>query len=169
MLTTNLSQTSKTRKKLIAALAYLIDRAEIDITSALSRETSITFNSRHYEIIWINTERTDGFSGRSRFYIVLKAPDSTNNYNIFYGIHSQCKGSALRYFQGNPTYCQFLNAPLDDLLYFAIHLPDIIKLLESNEQRLIHDLDSAIKSLDSYVPKKWLKAWNGYPNPYNDA
>lgn len=151
------------KKKLTQALMHLIDQAEEDITSSLNREVKITYGGRDYEVTWVNAEEKSAFLGRSGFFLVSSSPNG--DYPLFYGLNSKCRGGAFRNLNGNATFCRFSAAPIEELLFFANSLPEIIKIFESNEQAFIEKIENTIKSLDFYMPKPWQKPWNKFPFP----
>lgn len=166
MPTKQLSQLCKQRKKLIKALCYLVDRAEEEITSSASCESIIQIRDAVYQVVWIDSDSNVDFAGRSKFYIVLAATENLDTIPRFHGINSKCKGSALRRFQGQSTYCQFRNASLREVLAFANHLTEIIQELDDIERRGIESLTSAVKSLECFIPKPWTEEYVNYPDPF---
>lgn len=166
MLTSELTKLINTRKKLITALNFLVDRVEEEISSTIIGESKTCISGKTYHFVWVNTNSDTEFAGRSRFYLVLESPEGTSTPTKFYGIHSKCKGIATRNLNGQPTYCQFQSAPLPELLFFVDHLSEIAQILEAEQKQAINCLDFAVKSLESFVPKPWLQASERYPNPY---
>ena len=166
MPTTELIRLNNTKKKLIVALNFLVDRVEEEISSTITCESKTCVSGKTYHFIWVSANSSTEFTGRSRFYIVLESPEGNGTLPKFYGFHSKCKGIAPRNLNGQPTYCQFQSAPLAEILFFVDHLGEIIQVLEAEQKHAIDCLNSAVKSLESFVPKPWLQASERYPNPY---